>query len=73
MGQIILHLITLQITHRAGMLKSRSLLKQAGYRQNQLRRISKNILWVNVSSEQLTKQNPHQELSGSEDSVLLST
>lgn len=41
------------------------LLEQIGCRQNQLRRIGKKILWVKVSSDQLTQQNPHQELPGS--------
>lgn len=49
------------------------LLKQIGCTQNHLRRISKKILWVKLSSDQLTQQNPHQEWSGSEVSVLHST
>lgn len=56
------------------MLKSRnrSAAEKNYCRQNHLRRISDN-LWVKVSSDQLTQQNPHQELPGSEVSVLHNT
>lgn len=60
-------MIKLQIIYRTDMLMSRN--RSAAETNWLQRRISKKILWAKVPSDQLTQQNPQQELSGSEVSV----